>query len=201
MPVASPTSRRRASASNVAAQLAHLGAGQVGEEMTAHAVDVDGRGGLERGVARVGEHRQGHPPVGGARRARDKPGAHQAVEPPGQAARRQVEPLGEVAHAQPALGRLGEVHQHGVVALAEPEAGHELRLQRGVDVGRDLDQAPPGPHLVVVQPVDRRCRPSQLQPSGIVAATSKLSFMRGFPARRWVCDEDDRARTRGPVRA
>ena len=46
------------------AELADLGAGQVGEEVPPHAVDVDGRGGLERGVPGVGEHRQGHPPVG-----------------------------------------------------------------------------------------------------------------------------------------
>ena len=61
-----------------------------------------------------------------------------------------------------------------------------LRLERSLHRGRHLHQAPPGPHLVVVEPVDLGGRGDRcvlhvlhvLQASGILATASKLSRSR-----------------------
>ncbi len=34
-----------------------------------------------------------------------------------------------------------------------PKPDHEVGLERGLQLGVGLDQAPPGPHLLVVEPV------------------------------------------------
>ncbi len=104
-------------------ELADLRAAEVGDEVAPHPVDVDRRRRLERRPPGVGEHRQRDPSVGGARLrgprdpARTRP-SRRRVSPLGDRCSR----VGEIAHAQAPLGRLGEVHEHRVVALVEPEA-------------------------------------------------------------------------------
>src|SRR5437763_1581795 len=86
------------------AELADLRPRQLVEEVTPHTVDVDGRGGLEDGESRVGEHREGDPPIVGTGFADDETLADESIESAGQPARRQMEAHGEVAHPESPVG-------------------------------------------------------------------------------------------------
>lgn len=63
-----------------------------------------------------------------------------------------MQPAREVAHAQPPVGGLGELDEDAVVPLRDGVLALEIRLHVGADVGHDLDEASPGPLLVVVEP-------------------------------------------------
>jgi exoribonuclease R len=101
-----------------------------GDIVLARVVGVDRRGRLEGSAAGVGEHRHGDPAVAGTRLPGDVARLDQPVEAAGEAAGRQVQAGRQIAHAQPLLGGLREVHEHAVVAAVDAETGEEIGLQR-----------------------------------------------------------------------
>src|SRR4051794_38573371 len=110
------------------------------------------RGGrLEGGQSLVGEHRLLAATVLGAGLLGDEAPLDHRVDLIRDAAGREPQRGGQLAHAQPAAGRLGQMHQDVVVVHAEAGLGAQIILERRVQGPRALDERAPGTLFVVGQ--------------------------------------------------
>jgi hypothetical protein len=101
----------------------------------------------------MGQHDERPALVGGAILARDQAAALHAGDVVGQPALLPLQVLHELEHPQPPVGRLGQQHQDVVVGQRQPRRLLQIPVQPGVQPRAHLQQAPPGPLLVVGQPL------------------------------------------------
>ena len=114
--------------------------------------DVGGRGPLDGGAAGLGENHERAPGVGRALLAGDEAAPLHPGEVVGHAALLPGQRVGDLEHPQPARGGLAEHDQHVVVRERHPEVVLQLPVHPGVQLGGHLQQATPGPLLVLGQP-------------------------------------------------
>ena len=133
-------------------QLRQLRGGEQIEEVAPHALDVQGRGRLERGEAFVGEHGERSASILGARLPAHPPELLEPGHRMRQAAPRRLGGVGELAHAAGAAGRLREHHQDLVVAERQARVALEVALDLLPEEAGAHDPAQPDPAFVGVEP-------------------------------------------------
>ena len=122
------------------------------EEVRGHAPQVRGRGASQAAAAGIGQRRPLAPAVVLAAHALHQSVRHETVDEARDAGAGQEEPIGQLAHAQPAVRSGGELHEHVVVGEGEVLVGLELPLELAHDARmRPQERAPGGETGIVAR--------------------------------------------------
>jgi hypothetical protein len=115
---------------------------------------VPGRCRLDRRAAPPGQHYQRTPPVAGTVLPGDEPAAGHARQQVREPALLPVQGEAELERAEPAAGRLAELHENLVLRQREPGFCLQLPVQPGGEQHSGAQVGAPGALLVRGQPLD-----------------------------------------------